>query len=88
MVAIILPALDYVAFQRMITTPALEIPDAYRVAAIAVGAGLMLLIAAARLIERARIGPFLTALAIVGAVAARVVARARRRCWRWETTIC
>jgi tripartite ATP-independent transporter DctM subunit len=68
-VAIILPALDYVAFQNMITTPALEIPDAYRVAAIAVGSALMLLIAGARLIERARIGPILVALAIVAAVA-------------------
>ena len=53
LLAIMWPALDYVGFQQMITTPALEIADAYRVAAIAVGAALMLLIAAARLIERA-----------------------------------
>src|SRR5580700_3999404 len=46
-IAIIMPAFDYVSFQRMITTPALEIEDAYRVAAIALGAVLMLLIAMA-----------------------------------------
>jgi tripartite ATP-independent transporter DctM subunit len=68
-IAIIGPALDYVAFQQMITTPALEIPDAYRVAAIAVGAVLMLLIAGARLIERTRLSWFLIAAAIVGGVA-------------------
>jgi len=71
----------------MITTPALEIPDAYRVAAIAVGAGLMLVIAAARLIERARIGPFLVALAAWRSWPVRCGSR-RRCCWRWETTIC
>ena len=53
----------------MITTPALEIEDAYRVAAIAVGIALMLLIAVARLIERARIRDVLVAGAIVAAVA-------------------
>src|SRR3984957_2516867 len=35
LLAIMPPALDYVSLQQMITTPALEIPDAYRVAAIA-----------------------------------------------------
>jgi tripartite ATP-independent transporter DctM subunit len=60
-VAIMLPALDYVSFQHMITTPALEIADSFRVAAIAVGIALMLLIALARLIERARIGDVLLA---------------------------
>jgi TRAP-type C4-dicarboxylate transport system permease small subunit len=69
LLAIMLPALDYVGFQQMITTPALEIQDAYRVAAIAVGAALMLLIAAARLIERAGVGQIVSAAAIVGAVA-------------------
>jgi TRAP-type uncharacterized transport system fused permease subunit len=68
--AIIWPALDYAGSQQMITTPALEIPDAYRVAAIAVGAILMLLIAGARLIEHARLRSVVVALAIVGAVAA------------------
>jgi tripartite ATP-independent transporter DctM subunit len=69
-IAIIGPAFDYVDLQHLITTPALEISDAYRVAAIAVGAALMLLIAVVRLIEHARIGWFLIAAAVVGLVAA------------------
>jgi TRAP-type C4-dicarboxylate transport system permease small subunit len=68
-IAIIAPAFDYVDVQQLITTPALEISDAYRAAAIAVGAVLMLLIAGARLIARARIGWFLIAAAFVGLVA-------------------
>jgi len=55
--AIIWPAFDYAQSQQSITTPALEIPDAYRVAAIAIGAALMLLIAGSRLIEHARWRP-------------------------------
>jgi tripartite ATP-independent transporter DctM subunit len=66
-IAIIPPAFEYMSFQRMIMTPALEIEDAYRVAAIAVGAILMLLIATARLIERARVTQVLVAGAIVAA---------------------
>src|SRR6266568_2164781 len=50
---IILPAYNYFDAQWMITTPALEIHDGYRVGAIAVGAVLMLLIAAARAIVAA-----------------------------------
>jgi tripartite ATP-independent transporter DctM subunit len=69
LLTIILPARDYVEFQRMITTPALEIQDAYRVAAIVVGAGLMLLIAGARLIGSAGPGRILAAFALVGAAA-------------------
>ena len=53
LVAMIAPARDYVEVQWFITTPALEIRDGYRVAAIEVGAALMLVIAVARLIERA-----------------------------------
>jgi tripartite ATP-independent transporter DctM subunit len=68
-IAIIMPAFDYVSFQRMITTPALEIEDAYRVAAIALGAVLMLLIAMARLIARAHIVHVLIAGVVVVAVA-------------------
>ncbi|HEY6255875.1 MAG TPA: TRAP transporter large permease subunit, partial [Xanthobacteraceae bacterium] len=68
-VAIIPPAFDYVTFQQSITTPALEISDAYRVAALAVGAALMLLIVGARLIGSARRDYLLAAVAVVGAVA-------------------
>src|SRR5947209_6839572 len=66
---IILPAYNYFDAQWMITTPALEIHDGYRVAAIAVGAVLMLLIAAARLIERSTLSQAAAALAIVAVVA-------------------
>src|SRR6266568_1270865 len=66
---IILPAYNYFDAQWMITTPALEIHDGYRVGAIAVGAVLMLLIAAARLIERSTLAQAAAALAIVAAAA-------------------
>src|SRR5438552_6058576 len=68
-IEIILPAYNYFDAQWMITTPALEIHDGYRVGAIAVGAVLMLLIAAARLIERSTLAQAAAALAIVAAAA-------------------
>ena len=50
---IVLPAVDYMQDQWLITTPALEIHDGLRVAAIGVGAALMLVIAVLRLAEQA-----------------------------------
>ena len=50
---IVLPAVEYVQAQWLITTPALEIHDGLRVAAIGVGAVLMLFIALLRLAEQA-----------------------------------
>jgi tripartite ATP-independent transporter DctM subunit len=52
LLAMIGPAREYVAVQWFITTPALEIDDGYRVAAILVGAVFMAVIVVARLIER------------------------------------
>src|SRR5438552_11325849 len=66
---IILPAHGYFQAQWMITTPALEIHDGYRVAAIGVGAVLMMVIAAARMIERSTPGQAAAALAAIAAVA-------------------
>src|SRR5260370_32328678 len=66
---IILPAYNYFDAQWLITTPALEIHDGYRVGAIAVGAVLMLLIAAARLIERSTPAQAAAALAVIAAAA-------------------
>lgn len=66
---IILPARDYIENQWLITTPALAIHDALRVAAIGVGAVLMLVIAIARLIEFATLREVVLALAIAGVVA-------------------
>ena len=66
---IIPPAQEYFNGQWLITTPALEIHDGLRVAAIGVGAVLMLVIAAARLIERTALPQALGATAVVAAAA-------------------
>jgi len=66
---IIPPAQEYFNGQWLITTPALEIHDGLRVAAIGVGAVLMLVIAAARLIERTALPQALGAAAVVAAAA-------------------
>ena len=60
-VEIIPPAREYFINQWDITTPALEIHDGFRVAAIGIGASLMIVIAISRLIEsytlRNKLGP-------------------------------
>jgi len=66
---IVSPAREYVEAQWFITTPALEIHDSFRVAAIIVGTLLMLLIAVRRLISGSTVPQMLGALAVVGAVA-------------------
>jgi tripartite ATP-independent transporter DctM subunit len=68
LVAMIAPARAYVALQWFIITPALELHDSVRVAAIAVGMGLMLVIVVARLIERATVTEAAGAIAVVVAV--------------------
>jgi tripartite ATP-independent transporter DctM subunit len=65
LIAMIGPAREYVEVQWFITTPALEIHDGYRVAAIEVGVVLMLVIVAARLIERASLAAAVGSLAII-----------------------
>ena len=67
---IILPAKAYFETQWLITTPALEIHDGYRVAAIGVGAVLMIVIAAAKLLERSTRRQTLGAAALLAAIAA------------------
>lgn len=52
MVSLIMPSEQYANFQWMILTPALQMHDTFRVAAIVVGVALMLLIAVMRLLER------------------------------------
>lgn len=68
LVAMIAPARDYIEVQWFITTPALEIHDGYRVAAIGVGVVLMLVIVLARLVERVSLaeaaGAFMAILVI------------------------
>jgi tripartite ATP-independent transporter DctM subunit len=63
------PAWEYVKEEWIITTPALEIPHAFRVASIAVGFSFMLAIAISRLMERARLKDLLLSWAIVGGIA-------------------
>jgi tripartite ATP-independent transporter DctM subunit len=69
LVGIIAPARDYVEVQWFITTPALEIHDGYRVAAIGVGAVLMLVIVLARLLERTSLTEAATAFILIVAIA-------------------
>ena len=65
---ILVPAHEYVEDEAFITTPALEMPNSWRVAAIEVGIALMLVIALARLIERAGLRHVAAAFATVVAV--------------------
>ncbi len=64
------PAWEYTQDEWMITTPALEIKNAFRVASICVGAALMLAMAATRLMEHARARDLALSVGIVAAIAA------------------
>ncbi|MDM0079311.1 TRAP transporter large permease subunit [Variovorax sp. J31P179] len=63
------PAWEYAQEEWAITTPALELPNTFRVMSIVVGAVLMLAIAVLRLMERAAPRDLLKSLAIVGGLA-------------------
>ena len=62
---ILSPSWEYITNQWLITTPALELHDAVRVAAIGVGAVLMMLIALVRLAERANARQVASAVAVL-----------------------
>jgi len=62
---ILSPSWEYITNQWLITTPALELHDAVRVAAIGVGAVLMMLIALVRLAERANARQVAAAVAVL-----------------------
>lgn len=64
------PAWEYASDEWIITTAALEIPNAFRVSAIAVGLTLMLMTCAARLMIAARLIDFTVSVAILASVAA------------------
>jgi len=66
---IVTPAQQYVAEQDAILTPALQMHDSWRVAALLAGAILMLIIAVARLAHRARWKQAVAALAVAVVVA-------------------
>ena len=54
---VIHPAYEFAADEVYVTTPALEIANSWRAAALPVGIGLMLLVALLRLAERRRLAP-------------------------------
>jgi tripartite ATP-independent transporter DctM subunit len=70
---VLLPAHRYVLDEWAILTPALEIHNSFRAAAIEAGSVLMMVIALARLIERASLAQALAALAITALAAAALL---------------
>ncbi|MGH8417960.1 MAG: TRAP transporter large permease subunit [Pseudomonas sp.] len=64
------PAWEYVSDEWIITTAALEIPNAFRVSAIAVGLSLMLMTCVARLLTSARLIDFSISVAILASIGA------------------
>jgi tripartite ATP-independent transporter DctM subunit len=66
---IILPAQRYFMDQASVTMPALDIPDSWRTAAIAVGAVLMMVVAIFRLIQRSSARQVLGGLVATGLIA-------------------
>jgi tripartite ATP-independent transporter DctM subunit len=70
MLLLIAPAWEYVHEEWAITTPALGIPHAFRVSAVATGFTLMLAIAFSRLMAQARLSHLALAVLITGSAAA------------------
>lgn len=70
MLSIIVPSEQYMSFQWMILTPALQMHDTFRVAAIGVGVALMLVLAVMRLLERMTLTEASITFAAVVAVSA------------------
>jgi tripartite ATP-independent transporter DctM subunit len=66
---LVAPAWRYVIEEWAITTPAMEISNSFRVAAIAVGVSLMLALALVRLMEFARLADVLKATTLLGVLA-------------------
>lgn len=64
------PAWEYVSDEWIITTAALEIPNAFRVSAIAVGLSLMLMTCVARLLTSARLIDFSVSVAMLASLGA------------------
>jgi tripartite ATP-independent transporter DctM subunit len=70
------PAVEFAQDEAFITTPALEIANSWRAAALPIGTGLMLLVACLRLIKSANWQLTIAALALVAALAGIFVALA------------
>lgn len=73
LVLIIEPAYEFAADEIFVTTPALEIPNAWRAAALPTGAGLMIAMAVLRLAQVGSSRQVLGALALVAVLVAGVV---------------
>ena len=70
LLAIVWPAFEYAHDEAFITTPALEIPNAWRAAALPVGIGLMTVLAVLRLARVASLPTLALAIGSVAAIAA------------------
>src|ERR1700731_1674786 len=69
---VIVPAAQHTIEQMDITTPALQLPDGLRVAALPVGAVLMLVAALARMARHSTCAQFAAGVAIIAAIAAAI----------------
>ncbi|UPJ61983.1 TRAP transporter large permease subunit [Bradyrhizobium sp. 192] len=73
LVLVVWPAYEFAADEAFVTTPALEIVNTWRAAALPIGIGLMLVAAVLRLIRIANLRSLLTSLAIVAGIIALFV---------------
>ncbi|MDA9503405.1 ABC transporter permease [Bradyrhizobium sp. CCBAU 11386] len=73
LVLVVWPAYEFAADEAFVTTPALEIVNTWRAAALPIGIGLMLIAAVLRLIRIASLRSLLASLAIVAGVIATFV---------------
>jgi len=69
----IMPAIEFAEEEAFITTPALEIPNSWRAAALPVGIGLMIVIGLLKLIEVGNWRHVLGAVAVVGGIVGALV---------------
>jgi tripartite ATP-independent transporter DctM subunit len=69
----IMPAIEFAEEEAFITTPALEIPNSWRAAALPVGIGLMIVIGLLKLIEAGNWRHVLGAVAVVGGIVGALV---------------
>src|SRR6478752_1467091 len=69
----IMPAIEFAEEEAFITTPALDIPNAWRAAALPVGIGLMIVIGLLKLIEVGNWRHVLGAVAVVGGIVGALV---------------
>jgi tripartite ATP-independent transporter DctM subunit len=67
---ILVPAIDYAADERFVVTPALELPNVFRAAALPVGCALMLAFAGLRLLQAGGLRDLVLALALIAVIGA------------------